>query len=322
MPHQQVAVLRGGPSDEYTVSLETGKAVTNALRELGRTPRDIVITRQGEWLVDGFSRPPEKALAAVDAVFIALHGHYGEDGQVQRVLERLQIPFTGTRSLSSATAFNKEFTKNLLLEHGLKMPRHRRLTRQELRFVSRDPDALFTELGPELFIKPVQSGSSIGVGHVSEPNKLLAVVEAALEAHEALLVEEYITGREATVGILERYREESLYTLPPVEIVPPPETRWFTNADKYNGKTEELVPGRFAYGEKARLAEAARLAHELIGCRHYSRSDFIIRDGEAYFLEINTLPGLTSESLFPKAAAAVGLTFPELIQHLVDQAAV
>jgi D-alanine-D-alanine ligase len=127
-------------------------------------------------------------------------------------------------------------------------------------------------------------------------------------------------GREATVGVLSHFRDDSTYVLPAIEVVPPAGEPFFSYESKYNGKTREITPGRFTYHEKAELSRVAALAHDSIGCKDYSRSDFIIRDGEVYFLEINTLPGLTSTSLFPKAAAAIGLEYSQLIKHLVEVA--
>lgn len=315
---KRVAVLRGGPSSEYSVSLKTGAEVLKALRELDYPHKDITITKKGEWLDSGIVRSPEKALEAVDVVFIALHGEYGEDGQVQRIIQRLKLPFTGSNALSSAIAFNKELTKVTLKQYGLSMPKHRTLTRDGVWDMNAEIESILAEVGEELFIKPIAGGSSIGARYVPHRNALREVLQELLEQHDSIIVEEFIRGREATVGVLERFRNEDMYVLPAIEIVPPGGSPFFSYDVKYNGTTQELCPGRFSYGEKAKLAEAAALVHQALKCEHYSRSDFLVRDGEVYFLEVNTLPGLTSESLFPKAAAAVGLDFKQLVKHLVE----
>ncbi|MCA9361762.1 D-alanine--D-alanine ligase [Candidatus Kaiserbacteria bacterium] len=319
---KRVAVLRGGPSEEYAVSLQSGNSVLHALKQLEYPHRDIVITKQGEWLESGFVRQPERALEAVDVVFIALHGSYGEDGQVQRILERNAIPFTGSRALASAIAFNKELTKQTIIPYNIRTPHYRRVSRREAALYTSDVSEIFSDLGPELFLKPVSNGSSLGARHVPSEADLKVALDELLALYDQVLIEEYIRGREATVGVLGDFRGKELYTLPVIEIVPPAGTTLFTHEDKYNGHTEEIVPGRFSYHEKALMSEIAQQVHDLIGCSHYSRSDFIVRDGEVYFLEVNTLPGLTSESLFPKAAAAIGLEFPQLIEHLVETARV
>ena len=319
---KRVAVLRGGPSAEYPVSMETGKAVLAALKNLPYSHKDVVITRQGEWLDDGKIRRPEMALEGVDVVFVALHGEYGEDGQVQRIMERLNIPFTGSNSLSSAIAFNKELAKQTVRGHNINMPRHRRFARSELDTLSDEVDSILKEIGTELFIKPIANGSSVGAAHVGSREALLETLPNILAQHEQVLIEEFIRGKEATVGVLHDYRGESRYVLPVIEVIPPRTDTFYTFANKYDGTTEHVCPGRFSYKEKAELQEAARIAHDALGCSHYSRSDFMLRDGEIYYLETNTLPGFTSESNFPIAAAAVGLEFPQLVRHLVETAKV
>ncbi|MCA9357644.1 D-alanine--D-alanine ligase [Candidatus Kaiserbacteria bacterium] len=316
----RVAVLRGGPSEEYAVSMQSGSRVLAALDALEYPRKDIVITKKGEWLDNGFVKAPERALEAVDVVFIALHGTYGEDGQVQRILERKCIPYTGSAALTSAIAFNKELTKQTLLPHQIKMPRHRRVTRADLDQLDEELPNIFKEIGTELFVKPLASGSSFGAQYVPTETILRTALEELLQQYETVLVEQFIRGKEATVGVLSNFRNESAYVLPVIEIVPPNGLPLFSHEDKYNGKTDEIVPGRFSYHEKAELTRVAAEVHEIVGCRHYSRSDFIVKDGEVYFLEVNTLPGLTAESLFPKAAAAVGLEYPQLIDHLVKTA--
>lgn len=315
---KRVAVLRGGPSTEYEVSLQSGAEVLKALRDLDYVTKDIMITRSGEWLESGIVRSPEKALDAVDVVFIALHGQYGEDGQLQRLLQRLNIPFTGSNAFASSVAFNKELAKQTLKEHGISMARHRRIVKADVANIQAEVEAITADLGTELFIKPVAGGSSIGARYIPHADALYEALTEMLPEHESLMIEEFIRGREATVGVIEKFRSEDLYVLPAIEIVPPHGQPFFSYEVKYNGTTQEICPGRFSYHEKAKLSDAAAKIHKALNCDHYSRTDFIVRDGEVFFIETNTLPGLTAESLFPKAAAAVGLDFKQLIQHLIE----
>lgn len=319
---KNVVVLRGGPSQEYDVSMRTGQAVLLALSELGYEHKDIIVSKKGEWLHEGFVRKPESILDATDVVFLALHGEYGEDGQVQRLLQRKNVPFTGSRAMPSSIAFNKELTKETLRTLGIKMPRHRRVTRFELETLDEEIPNIFTEVGKELFVKPISAGSSVGAKYAPTKKVLKSSLTSLLNIYEQVLVEEFVRGKEATVGVLNNFRNVGTYALPVVEIIPPKSDVFYSTTNKYNGSTEQICPGRFSYHEKARLSEAASLVHEAIGCDQYSRSDFIVKDGEVYFLEINTLPGLTPQSNFPKAASAVGLEFPHLIKHLVETATV
>ena len=322
MSQKRIVVVRGGPSSEYAVSMQTGREVLQALEQLGYQPRDIVVSKQGEWLEHGLAYQPSVALSTADVVFIAMHGAYGEDGTIQKICERLHIPFTGSGSFASSIAFNKHTTKNVLTKLGITMPRHFLLTQQNLSNFSEDLASISDQCPDGFVIKPVASGSSYGVEIIADSTEVFKQVKKRLTIEPALLVEERIVGTEATCGVLENYRGDTHYILPAIEIIPPAEATHFDLQVKYDGSTKEICPGRFTYAEKAAIAEASKLVHNHIGLQHYSRSDFIIRDGQPYFLEVNTLPGLTAESLFPKAAKAVGLEFDQLVEHLISTAKV
>jgi D-alanine-D-alanine ligase len=311
---KRVAVLRGGPSAEYDVSMQTGLGVLSALRELSYETKDVIVTKQGEWLFNGYIRTPENVLMDVDSVFIALHGAYGEDGTV-----RLCIPFTGSGSYASAIAMNKSLTKDFLKRNStqIKMAPHIKLTREGTSNVAQVVHTIGDLFGPEYVIKPVGGGSSIGT-RLAHKGMLYHAVMDALAENEEVLVEQKINGKEATVGILENFRGSRYYQLPAVEIVPPASAGFFSADVKYNGATEELCPGRFSKQEKEALSLLAEEVHTLLDLRQYSRSDFIVANDGIYFLEVNTLPGLTSESLFPKSMEAVGSSYRELVDHLMQ----
>ncbi len=319
MDNLRIAVLRGGPSDEYAVSMKTGTAVIDSLRRQNASIRDIVVSREGEWLEEGKVKSIDKALTSIDVVFIAMHGAYSEDGEVQKILHRQHLPFTGSASLSSALAFNKYLTKETLRSYDIAMPEHAIIDQTELDDLEAIIADITTSFGPEYIIKPTANGSSIGMTLVKDKSTLKDSILKAFtnSKSESLLIEEFIRGREATSGILEDFRNESFYNFPAVEIIPPREYQFFTNEAKYNGKTEIVCPARFSYKERQKIAEVSTLVHEVLDLSQYSRSDFIVRDGQAYFLEVNTLPGLTNESIYPKAAESIGLSFDNLIKHLV-----
>jgi D-alanine-D-alanine ligase len=285
--------------------------------------KDITISKNGQWLVDGFSKEPEQALLGVDVVFIALHGSYGEDGTVQRILERLHIPYTGSGSFASAIAMNKSMTKDHVKKktEKVKMAPHIKVTRDGAHDLSQLTHTILNLFGPEYVVKPNDGGSSIGI-KIVEGHDLFSTLEASLQDHEAVIVEKRIRGREATVGILEGFRNQEFYQLPEVEIVPPSKTSFFSADVKYTGETDEICPGRFSKEEKDMLLEQALLVHQVLGLRQYSRSDFIVANDGVYFREVNTLPGLTSQSLFPKAIEAVGGSYKELVLHLLHSARV
>jgi len=327
MKHYNVAVLRGGPSSEYEVSLKTGARVLQALRENEMRTTDIVINKQGEWLLNGFAREPHQALSGIDVVFIALHGSYGEDGTVQRLLDLYSVPYTGSKPYPSALAMNKVMTKEYLAHTKIKVPPHMKVAKDtgDLNRVVLAIDALF---GPQYVVKPINGGSSIDTYLVEGVAGLYQALNQVLSKYDEVLVEQRIIGREATVGVIDNFRNQSIYSLPAIEILPPPEANFFDYTAKYSGESEELCPGRFSRKEKEELEEIAALVHSTLNLSQYSRSDFIVADKRdnqeegVYFLEVNTLPGLTPNSLLPKALNAVGCHYNDFVQHLLINALV
>jgi D-alanine-D-alanine ligase len=322
MLQTRVAVVRGGPSSEYEISMTTGAGVLSALRELGYHTTDIIVTKSGDWMIEGRVKQPEHALLTTDVAFIAMHGAYGEDGTIQRIFERHHIPFTGSNSFPSSIAFNKDATKRALHGKDIQLAKHVKIRKNEHADTLALAQVIAKSFGPDYVLKPTQSGSSHGVMMVTGTENLAQALKDIFTVYDECMVEERIRGTEATVAVLENFRNEPLYTLPVVEIVPPPTHDFFSSDVKYTGETLEICPGRFTFEEKRKLGEAAALVHATLGLSQYSRSDFMVRDGEIFFLEVNTLPGLTPQSLFPKAADAVGLSFSSLVDHLVKTARV
>lgn len=289
-----------------------------ALPEERYAARDIYIDRQGVWHDRGRPTPPERVLRQVDVVLLGLHGEYGEDGEVQKLLERFGVPYAGADAFGSHLAMHKVLAKAHAKDAGLLTP--------EFHYVERVQDAeeativITRTFHQPVVIKPVGWGSSVGVSIVGGHASVLAAIEQLFnDGATGVLVEEYIRGKEATAGVVEGMRGERLYALPIIEIVPSSDD-FFSHKAKYSGETREVCPGNFSRVIAEELQRAAKVIHRALGLRHYSRSDFIVTPKGVYYLETNTLPGLTRESLMPKSLAAVGITFPEFITHLVNLA--
>jgi D-alanine-D-alanine ligase len=312
-----VGVLRGGPSREHEVSLLSGHAVVANLPRDRFTVRDIYIDKQGTWHERGKPSTPVDILRSLDVVVIALHGEYGEDGEVQRLLEQFGTPYTGSNSLSSHFAMHKVLSKARAQELGLRTPKYE--------FVEQGADIdataykIIRSFQQPVVVKPVSWGSSVGISIVGGYAPVHNAIQQLLAESNGVLVEEYIRGTEATTGIIENFRGEEYYALPSIEIIPP-SNDFFSYKSKYDGSSQEIVPGRFPKKIQDELATAARLMHQGLDLRHYSRSDFIVAPSGVYYLETNTLPGLTKESLFPKSLQAMGISFPDFLSHLIDQA--
>ncbi len=315
----RVAVLRGGPSSEYEISLKTGESVLKHVPEDKYAPQDIFIDRSGVWHLRGIPALPSRVLKQTDVVFNALHGEWGEDGKVQRLLEIFGVPFTGSGSFASAIAMNKLLAKQYLMREGVKTPRYVVLRVSDT--LERELVDIFRHFPQPSVIKPLNRGSSVGVTIARDYASFYDGVRLAFEYSPSILIEEYIRGKEATAGVLNSFRGEERYGLLPIEIIPPGKNGFYDYDAKYvSEETGYRMPGNFSRGEKEELMRLAREVHRILGLQHYSRSDFIVSPRGIYFLEVNTLPGLTSHSLIPKSLEAVGSNLPELLDHLLTLA--
>jgi len=310
-----VGVLRGGPSREYEVSLKTGTSVLEHLNREQYEPRDIFIDRNGEWHVHGVAQQPERALKGVDVVFNALHGDYGEDGQVQRILEQLNVPYTGSGALSSALAYNKHHTKDAAKKLGVKVAHGKVLDRTDN--IEGLAQELFRSFPHPCIVKPVAGGSSIGVTVVDTYHGLEHALRHAFAHSSQALIEEYIVGREATVGVIDNFRSEDVYALMPIEIVLPVGARAYDHHTKYEGTPQFVMPAGFTDEQKAELIDAAKKVHAGLGLSHYSRSDFKVSKRGIYFLEINALPDMFDGSEFTEMLHGIGSNRTHFIDHVI-----
>ena len=342
-PRVRVAVLMGGPSGERGISLLSGRAILGALDPARYAALPVELARDGRWRIATAGAPDEPittlestALAeacgaslarafpggsGIDVALLALHGRFGEDGTLQGILDAAGIPYTGSGVLASALAMDKDRAKAVVARAGVRVPRG---TTVERRRWETEPDAVLAELGRApgfpAFVKPTGGGSSIGAGPASGSRELRGrISEAVLEGGASVLVEERLTGREVTCAVLGN-RGSPLRTLPVVEIVPRGRP-FFDYEAKYDAAScEEICPARISTEEASRVEDAAQAAHRALGCDGMSRSDFILVAGEPWYLETNTIPGMTENSLCPKAARAAGLDFPRLLDLLVGMA--
>lgn len=293
----KIVVLAGGNSDEREISLRSGAAVAEALETAGY---EVAVLDPAEGLGSLLQK-----LSEATVVFPALHGIGGEDGTVQKFLEEHDIKYVGSDSQSSALCFDKARYTERLKDRGILVPNTELVNLREFQdsALSKKPFVL----------KPNDGGSSIDtfiVRSLAETDD--RVIQAAFARHKKLLLQELINGIEITVAILGNE------ALPTIEIIPPPAGE-FDYENKYNGQTQELCPPKSVSPASQQTAQELSLKiHRLCGCRDMSRTDIIIaKDGRQYLLETNTIPGLTNESLLPKAAAMAGCNMPELCDRLV-----
>lgn len=312
----KIAVLRGGPSSEYEISLKSGATVLHQLPQ-EYEGHDVFIDRAGIWHHRGVPIEPAELPEKFDVAFNALHGEYGEDGKVQRLLDTLGMRYTGSRALSSAMAMNKVLTKEHLSKKGFKVPAHVVVLQGD--DVEKKALDIWRTFPQPCVVKPAGLGSSVGVVLAKSFDQLLIALKEGLKISPAMVVEEYIRGREATVTVVDRMYDKDVHALSPVEIRLPPTSELFDYDAKYSGKTEEICPATFAPEEMVTLQQLAEDVHRALDLRHYSRSDFIISPKKGiYFLEVNTLPGLTEHSLVPKSLKAEGVQLPDFLRHIIE----
>ena len=294
----KVAVLFGGTSAEREVSLNSGSRVLAALQGQGIDAHPF----------DPASQPLD-ALKGYDRAFIALHGRHGEDGTIQGALEVMHIPYTGSGVLASALAMDKFRTKLMWQAAGLAIPDYALLTADS------DFDDIEEELGLPLFVKPAREGSSIGVTKVKERGALKAAYEEAARHDPLVIAEKGVLGGEYTVGII---GDEAL---PVIKIEPA--TDWYDYEAKYNrDDTRYLCPCGLPEAKELEIRKGALEAFRVLGGRGWGRVDFLMDDeGNYYFLEVNTAPGMTDHSLVPMAARVHGLDYPTLVRRVLELAA-
>ena len=303
---KRVAVVMGGLSAEREVSLNTGAGVLAALRE---KQWDVVAV---DWK-EGTSLPQLLESAGVHAVWNALHGTYGEDGAVQGLCACMKIACTGSGILASALAMDKVMSKRIFESKGVPTPRWRLLPHAGPADAS-DAVAAVTEIGLPCVVKPANEGSSVGVSIVEDPSQISAAVIAARTFHGEVIVEEYIAGTEVFVGILDGR------VLGSVEVRPA--TKFYDYEAKYKRTdTKYLIPPELPSDVLARAEQYALDAYNALGCSGHSRPDLrISTSGEAFVLEVNTLPGMTATSLLPKIAKSIGMDYATLCEAILASA--
>ncbi|KKW40273.1 hypothetical protein A3I46_02875 [Candidatus Kaiserbacteria bacterium RIFCSPLOWO2_02_FULL_54_13] len=315
-----VGVLRGGPSREHEISLRSGAAMLANLPEERYDARDIYIDRSGQWHDRGRPTAPERVLRQIDVALLPLHGEYGEGGEVQRLLERFGVPYSGADAFGSHLARHKVIAKARARDAGFLTPDFRYVERAE--DIEAGAKDVIRSFHQPVVVKPIAWGSSVGISIVGGYAPVLAAIRKLFaERAESVVVEEYIRGREATAGVVEGLRGETLYALPTVEIIPPAGD-FFSYESKYSDETKEITPGRFTRVENEEMQRIAKMMHRALEQKHYSRTDFIVSPRGIYFLETNSAAavGLTAGSLLPKSLAAVGVTFRDFLAHLVNLA--
>ena len=312
---KHIVILSGGPSSEHEVSLHSGEMVARNLNPQKYRIQKVIIRKNGLWQFPGFRKAISLPAALThlakrkpDCVFVALHGKFGEDGTIQALLDSAHIRYTGSDIIASALAMDK-VVSNIFFEYaGLLVPRYQILEKKNL----------LRRITRPVVVKPARGGSSVGVSIVKKKFELAAALRRAFKEDSRVMAQDYIAGREITCGVIEKNGKP--FALVPTEIVPKT-SNFFDYTAKYTkGASEEITPALISKSSLKEIQRLAVQAHNILGCRGMSRSDFILQNSRFYILETNTIPGLTATSLLPQGAAAIGINFPKLLDYIVEAA--
>ncbi len=297
----KIAVLCGGLSSEAEISRRSGKNCYDALQRLGyKNSKLVEVTENIAEDLKGF-----------DYAYNALHGKYGEDGCIQGVLEFLKIPYTGCGVMSSALCMNKEYTKKVLSSAGLPLIKSVLITKGDNLYEK------VKELNFPIMVKPVSEGSSLGMAKVSNIDELVKAVFEASKYKQDIMLEEYLEGISATVGILEKDGETFATEILEFR----PHTEWYDYEAKYTkGMTDFIIPAEISDDMTKKVKEVSMQAFKVCGCSGVSRVDFLIANDTPYILEVNTSPGMTDTSDLPAQAAAMGISYDELVEIILQSA--
>ncbi len=316
-----IAIVAGGDSSEYVVSVKSAQGVADALK--GKYETYIIVIKGKEWYWENekgraysvdkndFSLSLEDGRIRFDAVFVAIHGTPGENGLLQGYFDMLGIPYTSCGAFSSALTFNKQACKLYLKEYGIPMTEGILLKKGE----HFDADRILKKIGLPCFVKPNASGSSFGVTKVKAKDQLLPALENAFTEGEEVLIESFMQGTETACGVIKTKNRKII--MPVTEVVP--KNEFFDFQAKYtDGFSEEITPARLPDETTSRIQELSAQVYDLLSCKGIVRVDFIVTAQGPQFLEINTVPGMTQESIIPRQAAVSGILLSDLYSMILE----
>ena len=320
---KNIAIIMGGYSSEYLISLKSGSVVYDCLPKASYNAYCIHIFKD-KWVYvadDLTEHPVNKADFSIvvagskinfDCVFNAIHGSPGEDGTIQAYFELLSIPHTSCGMYQAALTFNKRDCLSALKPYGVLTADSYFLNAED----AIDPSAIEKAVGFPCFVKANKAGSSFGVTKVYSKSDLPKAIETAFKEDDELIIESFLDGTEVSVGVI-RYKGK-VTVLPITEIVT--DNDFFDYEAKYLGKSQEITPARLSPTQEAEVSKAAKHIYEVLKLDGFSRSEFIFKDGKPHLLEINTVPGLTKESILPQQAAKAGISLAELFENAIHEA--
>ena len=314
-----IAVASGGTSSEYVISMKSAATILSFIDRERYTPYQVVISQEGWYVLhdeqkfpinkDNFSFQRKGQEITFDFVYNTIHGTPGEDGKVQGYFDLLGIPYSGCDVITSSITFNKNLCKRVMASYGITTPQSVMLNRQ----MDYRPDQLAKKLEFPCFVKPNNGGSSFGASKVDAPDQLEAAIKLAFEHDTEVLIEEYIQGTEMTCGVFTQ--DGKARALPITEIVS--KNTFFDFKAKYEGDSEEITPARISEAQTEECQKLSERIYTLLNCRGLARIDYLMRENVFYFIEVNTTPGFSLESIIPQQIRAAGMDISQIVNQQI-----
>lgn len=315
-----IAVTSGGTSSEYVVSMKSATTILECIDRNQYTPYQVVISKEG-WFVmadgqkypinkDNFSFSLDGRETKFDFAYNTIHGTPGEDGKIQGYFDLLGIPYSGCDVITSSITFNKNLCKRIVASYGITTPQSVMLNQQ----MQYDVERMSEELSFPCFVKPNNGGSSFGASKVDEASQLEAAIQLAFEHDKEVLIEEYIKGPEMTCGVFLQNGQAN--ALPITEIVS--KNAFFDYKAKYEGASEEITPARISPEQTDECQKLSENIYTLLNCKGLARIDYLLKDGVFYFIEVNTTPGFSRESIIPQQIRAAGLNINDIVNQQIN----
>jgi D-alanine-D-alanine ligase len=315
---KKIGIIRGGISPEYFISLKSGGAIISALQDSEFEVVDMLLDKDGVLHMKGIPTDLEKVSISVDYIWNALHGEFGEDGGIQKLLDTHSIIYSGSGLAASALAFNKKIAKDYAKNLGIKTPVSMLLTLEEGESVADITARIYKTMAPPWVVKPLAGGGSISTFFAFTPNELFDVVQEVSSSAKVFMVEQYIEGTEVAVGVLDNFRNKKNYILPVIDVDSP--KRGILSHEKRFSEPYAKDISRLRTDEREKLGELAVMLHENLGAKDYSQSEFVVdRFGKIWFLEIDTHPALHSEAPFYKGLEQVGSNLTEFVKSVLER---
>ncbi len=311
----------GGFSGESSISLKSGKFIFKNLCKKRYDPYEVHISKE-KWVVkidenheysinkDDFSVIIDNCKLIFDCVFIAIHGTPGEDGILQAYFDLLKIPYTGCDFYHSNITFNKKYCLPFLKDFGINVPNYLFINKNQ-NFCKKN---ILDKIGIPCFVKPSKSGSSLGISKINKKNELDSALEKAFRLDKEIIIESFLKGKEVSVGVYSFNNE--IKVLPITEIIS--QNDFFDFQSKYSGKSQEITPAKLSFEIENNIIKIAKKVYEILNLSGMSRAEYIVVDKTPFFLEINTIPGFSKESIFPKQLKSAGLSLPDFFHNVIE----